>query len=52
VPDFNKSDAIFALTGETSITIQKDGEYDYYVSALDRLYNESQAVKLENRINK
>lgn len=52
VPDFNKSDAIFALTGATSITIQKDGEYDYYVSALDRLYNESQAVKLENRINK
>lgn len=44
-PDFNNSKAIIALTGERSLKIQESGLYDYYISALDRLYNESKAVK-------
>lgn len=44
-PDFNQSDAIVALTGETSLEIAQNGDYDYYISALDRLFNESKAVK-------
>ncbi|MDX9781734.1 MAG: family 10 glycosylhydrolase [Bacteroidales bacterium] len=46
-PDFNKGEAIVALTGETSLVVDINGEYDYYVSALDRLYNESIAVKFK-----
>lgn len=47
-PDFEKSYAIVALTGEDSYTIKSEGykDFDYYVSALDRLYNESEPVKV------
>lgn len=46
-PDFTDGSAIVCLTGEEHFVI-KEGEvevYDYYVSSLDRLYNESEAVK-------
>jgi hypothetical protein len=46
-PDFGDGSAILALTGEDSYThsLQEWQNYDYYVSALDRLYNESKPVK-------
>ena len=47
-PDFKKGSAIIALTGENDYTLKPAdiGNYNYYVSALDRLYNESQAVRV------
>jgi hypothetical protein len=49
--DFSKGSAIIALTGEDSFTItaKVDENYEYYVSALDRLYNESKPVKVQKR---
>jgi len=44
-PDFTRGDAILSLTGENSASFEHKGEFDYYISALDRLYNESPAVK-------
>jgi len=46
-PDFSKGSSILALTGETkySADAAQAQAYDFYVSALDRLYNESKAVK-------
>lgn len=49
VPDFTKGTSIIALTGERYYQLKNTdkGNYDYYVSALDRLYNESEAVKVK-----
>lgn len=46
-PDFSKGSSILALTGETkySADAAQAQTFDFYVSALDRLYNESKAVK-------
>jgi uncharacterized lipoprotein YddW (UPF0748 family) len=46
-PDFSDGSSIICLTGEKQFAIgEGDMEiYDYYVSSLDRLYNESEAVK-------
>ncbi|NTU95401.1 MAG: hypothetical protein HGA52_05055, partial [Bacteroidales bacterium] len=46
-PDFSKGSSILALTGEAkySADAAQAQAYDFYVSALDRLYNESKAVK-------
>ena len=46
-PNFSKGESILTLTGETGLSISavEAKEYDFYVSALDRLYNESNAVK-------
>ncbi len=48
-PDFSNAAAIVALTGEGSVTLSdlQSGDYVYYVSALDRLYNESKPVKVK-----
>lgn len=45
--NFDKGHAITALTGEDSYLLETDANdnFDYYVSALDRLYNESKPVK-------
>ena len=43
-PDFSKGEAIVALTGEEYVRIDDSSDidkYDYYVSALNRLFNES-----------
>lgn len=50
-PDFTKGEAIIALTGESSFTsgMPESGKYVYYVSALDRLYNESKPIKVQIR---
>lgn len=47
--DFSRGDAIVALTGEDEISLPSAGNtgYEYYLSALDRLYNESKAVKFK-----
>ncbi len=44
-PDFGRGDAIVEITGERSFELKAKPGYDYYVSALDRLHNESAAVK-------
>ena len=46
-PNFEKGYAIIALTGEDSYFLEMEASdnFDYYVSALDRLYNESKPVK-------
>ena len=46
-PDFSKGYSIIALTGEDSLLLKTgtNNNFDYYVSALDRLYNESKPVK-------
>lgn len=46
-PNFALGSAIVALTGEDSclLSFSMEGEYDYYVAALDRLFNESKPVK-------
>ena len=46
-PNFEKGHAIIALTGEDSYFFEMEANdyFDYYVSALDRLYNESKPVK-------
>jgi uncharacterized lipoprotein YddW (UPF0748 family) len=44
-PDFDKGDAILEITGEENFTLEARSGYDYYISALDRLQNESNAVK-------
>ncbi len=48
-PDFTRGSAILALTGENAYLLKEPdkGNYNYYVSALDRLYNESRAIKIE-----
>ncbi len=48
-PDFENGKAMISLTGETSfVTSGADAShYEYYVSALDRLYNESTPVKFK-----
>ena len=48
-PDFENGKAMISLTGETSfVTSGADAsQYEYYVSALDRLYNESTPVKFK-----
>lgn len=45
--DFSNGEAIVSITGLTSITVETTKGYDYFVSALDRLYNESKAVKIK-----
>lgn len=52
-PNFGNGSAIVTITGEESYMLSsfaKD-EYDYYVAALDRLYNESKAIKVKPFIN-
>ena len=46
-PDFSKGYSIIALTGEGSLLLKTGtiNNFDYYVSALDRLYNESKPIK-------
>ena len=46
-PNFTLGSAIVALTGEDSYLLNSSlkEEYDYYVAALDRLFNESKPVK-------
>ncbi|MHC1779446.1 MAG: glycoside hydrolase family 10 protein [Bacteroidales bacterium] len=50
-PDFSKGDNLIAITGEESFNVNSnlDGDYIYYVSSLDRLYNESKPVKAKMR---
>jgi len=47
-PDFSKGYAIIALTGEDFyfLNTESSNNFDYYVSALDRLYNESVPIKV------
>jgi uncharacterized lipoprotein YddW (UPF0748 family) len=47
-PNFEKGYAILALTGEDSYLLETEANdnFDYYVSALDRLYNESKPIKV------
>ncbi|MGV8963013.1 MAG: glycoside hydrolase family 10 protein [Candidatus Saccharimonadaceae bacterium] len=49
-PDFNNGNAIIGLTGEDSFKLANyaDNQYDFYVTALDRLYNESEGVRVNN----
>ena len=50
-PDFTKGDNIIAITGEESYALVSnlDEDYIYYVSSLDRLFNESRQVKAKTR---
>jgi len=50
-PDFTKGSAIVALTGEDSYSIQRSNgkDYQYYISALDRLFCESKPVEVTAR---
>ena len=45
--DFTRGDAIVALTGEDHFSMQaaERSGYKFYITALDRLYNESKAVR-------
>lgn len=47
-PNFDKGHAIIALTGKDSYLLETEtnDSFDYYVSALDRLYNESIPTKV------
>ena len=47
-PDFTKGAAMVWLGGETkcALDVDRSGAYDYYVSAMDRLFNEGKAVKV------
>ena len=49
VVDFNKGEAIVVLTGEDKVSLPAAGNsgYEFYLTALDRLYNESEAVKFK-----
>ncbi len=46
-PDFTRGDAIVELTGEDSITLpaEVNSGYVFYLTSLDRLYNESDPVR-------
>lgn len=47
-PDFSNATALLDITGEEFYELgDKDltNSYDYYVTSLDRLFNESRAVK-------
>jgi len=49
-PDFSKGNMIIALTGEDYFRIENSSDidkYDYYISALNRLFNESGYIKIE-----
>jgi hypothetical protein len=50
-PDFTKGSAIVVLTGEDSYSIKESNgkDYQYYLSALDRLFCESKPVKVTGR---
>ena len=48
-PDFEDGSTIVALTGETSLVLSQESEFDYYISALDRLFNESKAIKFSQK---
>ena len=50
-PDFKNGACIVAVTGEDSYTENSNLEHEfiYYVSSLDRLYNESKPVKAKAR---
>ncbi|MDP3437844.1 MAG: family 10 glycosylhydrolase [Bacteroidales bacterium] len=50
-PDFTKGSAIVALTGEDSYYIKESNgkDYQYYLSALDRLFCESKPAKVTGR---
>lgn len=54
-PDFKNGKHLFCITGENSIQIEAKedvSKYDYYVSALNRLFNESEATRVKIRNNK
>ncbi len=48
-PDFKNGEALIALTGEDSISLDlySNKDFQFYITALDRLYNESEAVKFK-----
>lgn len=49
-PDFSKGNAIIGLTGENSYVLKNskaDNNLTYYVSALNRTYNESKPVRVK-----
>lgn len=48
-PDFERANAIIALTGEDFYTFEtsEKNNYVYYISALDRLHNESKPVRVK-----
>jgi uncharacterized lipoprotein YddW (UPF0748 family) len=48
-PDFTRGDAIVALTGEDNFTLpaELNSKYVFYLTSLDRLYNESKPVRFE-----
>ncbi len=50
-PDFTKGENIIAITGEEFYAQNSnlDDEYIYYVTSLDRLFNESKPVKAKTR---
>jgi len=50
-PVFTDGNNIVAITGEESYSVKSnlESEYIYYVSSLDRLYNESKPVKAKTR---
>jgi uncharacterized lipoprotein YddW (UPF0748 family) len=46
VPDFEKASAIAGIVSEPKLSLgTPDGQFDYYVTALNRLYNESAPSK-------
>lgn len=47
--DFTRGEALFCLTGEqkTAVKMTDAGEYEFWVTALDRLFNESTPVKFK-----
>ncbi len=49
VADFNRGESLIYLTGEEQaiLTCEKPQDYDYYITSLDRLYNESKPVKFK-----
>jgi uncharacterized lipoprotein YddW (UPF0748 family) len=49
VVDLTKGEAIIALTGENGFSLPAGGnsDFDFYITSLDRLYNESKAVKFK-----
>jgi Uncharacterized protein conserved in bacteria len=50
-PDFSKGEALVWLGGETAFACTKEegDKYDFYLTALDRLYNESEAVFMQSK---
>ncbi len=49
LPDFNRGESLIYLTGEDQVTLtcENPHNYDYYITSLDRLYNESKPVKFK-----